>query len=840
MQWTFAYPWILYLLWSLPLWAALLHFLRKRRREKLTRFSGTTLAPRLLPPDAPLPVRLQWAATLLALTLLLIAAAGPRSTERREQEVAVRGRDLVLLLDVSRSMLAPDVHPSRLVRAKADTLDILDALRPGDRVSLVAFRNRATRITPFTTDQRFLRQAITSLSIHSAPPGPTDIAQAIQTAVNLFDGESPAHKAVIMISDGEDLSGEAIAAAQTAGAKRIPFFTVGIGSLAGIALPDPSRPGNRLQHEGETVVSRLQEEPLVTLARLSGGAYIPVGTAAVGAITLGQRIREQLRAVETQAYATIESGDHTELFAYFLLPAILLLLLVGGLSQGQLRIGRRAILAGWLLLAWMPPLQTARAAAPVSDRSHQEIARDAQALHREGNYSEAVARYQEAADHPDTPATTRDRYRYNAAIAALQAGDDQTAEQMLAGLPRLHQADLAHALALFRSGEQAVDGSPEGYQRRLEQWQEAARRLQQAPGEPDAAQDLLTLDGLLPAARQDARRARILEEYAEKDPTALVWEMLQDQRRQQDEVEQSPPAPIGPERLQQFEEWARQRQDLADQYLALSHQLQSAGLPADQLQALEQQQDEIARQIESLEDLLPPEDTRPVETGHPLYQTWRNIGAPETLLAESLRQQQWLLDLANDATNRPPPVSPEELQTEAAGLTDLFADRFQPPPDTEPETLEQIHALASEAGRLQRLAAEMLALPDASGAAEVQQEAVEALRKLSDLLPHPPPESSPQQNDQQEQDQQEQQPESAEGEQDENPPDDPGNKAPPPPEPGDGQDQQESGDEEPPEQTEDTFDLDAMLEQVEQRAREHEERQQERRQRLRSPGDRDW
>ncbi len=843
MRLTFTNTWLLYLLWLVPLWFLLLHSLRKKQEQKRKQFTGPVLARKLLPAENQRFIWLQEIVLASAVFLLLFAAAGPRNARPQEQEVAMRGRDIVLLLDVSRSMLADDVRPSRLGRAKADMLDILDELRPGDRIAIVTFRYRATRISPFTSDRGFLRQTIAGLSIDSAPAGETNIGAGIRMALEIFDDDTPSHKAVVLLSDGEDLTGDALEAARAAAKQDIPFFTVGIGSRSGSTIPDRESPTGLFQFEGEPVITRLEEESLVNLARLTGGAYIPVETAGAGAISLGQRMRDHLRAIEVRTYATLETSDYTEIFHYFLLPAIILLLIGGSLSQGPLRQHARITHAALILLLGASAAM-ANTNHDTPNQSHRVLAREAQQLQQQDQFAEAVQMYLEAAKLPDIPSRLRDRYRYNAAIASLQAGDPETASTLLERLPPIRQANLARALAAFEQGLQATDGSAEGYRERFTQWQEAATLLQhqwQQTGEPQSEEDLQKLDALLAQASQEVRLADILERYAEKEPSQLAWDMLQQQRKQDETLQREDLPPVGPDRLRYFQDRARERNELAEQYLALSHLLRSDGIPPEQYNQLLEEQQALEQQIALLEDLSRPTDKHEAEIGHPLYHAWRERGAPETFLSESLRQQEWLDALARDPdTTRPPPVPLSRLQSEAATLTDRFAERFQLPPETDPELAQEIEALTDDASRLQRLASEMLELDDVASARPVQEEALEALRRLSELLPQ---ETDPETDEPDDDTPDPETPDTPpDGEPDE---DEPDLELPPPPTPEDPDDEEEMEDTpediEPEDEEEDTFDLDAMLEQVEQRSQEYQELLDERRRRLqRQETTRDW
>ncbi|MBR3086546.1 MAG: VWA domain-containing protein, partial [Kiritimatiellae bacterium] len=163
------------------------------------------------------------------LVILSLAAARPQ-WGRSDFKVASRGASLLIALDVSRSMLAADVHPNRLERAKADILDLIGDLR-GDRAGLLAFRGRGVMLCPLTADYAFLRQAIDGVSVDSAPRGETDIADAIEKCLEALATSAEDNCAIVLISDGEDLAGRAAKAAAKAAARNIPIFTVGIGDL---------------------------------------------------------------------------------------------------------------------------------------------------------------------------------------------------------------------------------------------------------------------------------------------------------------------------------------------------------------------------------------------------------------------------------------------------------------------------------------------------------------------------------------------------------------------------------------------------------------------------------
>jgi len=211
----FVNAWVLYLLWLVPVIAWWWYAAGKKLEDRLASFISPDMQKKLRPTASGL--RFRWQVGLLStgMFLLLVAAARPQWGVR-EERVYQRGRDLVIALDVSRSMLANDVHPNRLQRAKADIMDLIKELR-GDRAALLVFRRKAIMLCPLTTDYSYLKQTLETVSTDSAPAGETDIGDAIAKALESLKTDEGAHKAIILISDGEDLSGRGLTAAQEAG-----------------------------------------------------------------------------------------------------------------------------------------------------------------------------------------------------------------------------------------------------------------------------------------------------------------------------------------------------------------------------------------------------------------------------------------------------------------------------------------------------------------------------------------------------------------------------------------------------------------------------------------------
>ena len=299
-------------------------FLRARREKALSKIT-------LSVPKAPAAGVQMWM-VISGLALSLFAAARPQWGKTMEKTTE-RSRNVVVAIDVSRSMLAQDVRPNRLERAKADVADLIDSL-DGDRCALVAFRRTGVVICPLTTDHAYLRGALEHLSTESAPRGETDLGSAIRASLDALDPAADDHNAIILISDGGDLRGEALQNSEIAKKRGIPIFTVGIGDPK-VGAPIPSEDGRGYQkHNSETVKVKLEDVALKSISEASRGRYVPLATAGTAETTLGAIYRRFLRQV-----AAMEQNEEAERVAeryqVFLLPGLVLLIAGAALSKGR-------------------------------------------------------------------------------------------------------------------------------------------------------------------------------------------------------------------------------------------------------------------------------------------------------------------------------------------------------------------------------------------------------------------------------------------------------------------------------------------------------------------------
>ncbi len=292
-------------LWALLLLPAALALFFRAEREatrRLARLIAARLRAQLAPTVSPTRRRLRFAMQLLALAALIVALAQPR-VGYEEQPVKRRGLDVIVAVDVSKSMLATDLAPNRLARAKLAVQDLL-ALLPGDRVGLVAFAGSAFLQAPLTIDYDAVRLAVAELDTELIPRGGTDIAAAIELALDAFGKGESGHRAIILLTDGEELEEDAVKTARRAAEAGVPIFTVGLGSPEGSVVPLPSdrqRLGGTdfvRDREGKVVRSRLDEKRLREIASAAGGSYVR--------LLNGQ---QEMKSLAETGLARLASGD---------------------------------------------------------------------------------------------------------------------------------------------------------------------------------------------------------------------------------------------------------------------------------------------------------------------------------------------------------------------------------------------------------------------------------------------------------------------------------------------------------------------------------------------------
>lgn len=331
----FAYPDVRFLLLAIPLLLVLFGWARRRRARALSALGNAALVARLSVRSAASWHVLRHGATLGAVLLLTLAAARPQSS-LDWVNVEQKGIDLVILLDVSESMAAEDIKPSRLLRAKQDVRDLLSRLE-GDRVALVVFAGVPAVQSPLTVDYGAIRLLLDVVEPGMLPRPGTALEVALDRAVSCFDPEDEgAARAVLLITDGESHEGDIERAIGKLEKERVRVYTLGIGRTEGEPIPVKDGSGKSAYKEdasGQVVMTRLDEETLRRIAVRTGGAYVPVASGTTGVEHVARLIGElEEKGFRSGLYKLYE--DH---FVAFLAPAVLLLLIELGMRNTRRR-----------------------------------------------------------------------------------------------------------------------------------------------------------------------------------------------------------------------------------------------------------------------------------------------------------------------------------------------------------------------------------------------------------------------------------------------------------------------------------------------------------------------
>jgi Ca-activated chloride channel family protein len=330
---------MLHLVWLIPALAVFIYFMDRRSRKALDRMSA--LSGRLATSDHGRQ-RLKATLLLAALFFMVMAAVRP-GWNPQPVTVHQEGRDVVFVVDVSRSMLARDLVPNRLERAKLAIRDALPVLE-GDRVAVVAFAGRSAVVCPLTRDYGFFKWAIDSLSPGSVGSGGTLVGDAIRKVSNdVFDPLEKRYKDLILITDGEDQESFPVEAASIAGQQGVRIIAIGIGDDgrgSRIPITDPSGNGGFLTQNGREVWTRLRPDVLRQVALATpGGRYLH---AATGTFDLGEIYLELIRSEEGRDLGRVEIIRYKEQFQLFLMVVIALLLLEAFLSEEKQATGGAA------------------------------------------------------------------------------------------------------------------------------------------------------------------------------------------------------------------------------------------------------------------------------------------------------------------------------------------------------------------------------------------------------------------------------------------------------------------------------------------------------------------
>ena len=309
----------LYLLLLIPLLAILYALVARRRRHLLAKFGNLELLKGLMPDFSRGRLRLKFVLYLLAFACVVLAAARPQFGSKLREEKS-KGVEMMLVVDVSNSMLAEDFEPNRLERTKYAIGKLFEGLHQ-ERVGLVAFAGEPKVQLPITSDYRMAQAFAKRLSPTLVGEQGTAIGKALQLATLSFSSQSEQSRVIVLITDGENHEDDAVEAARVAKEQGIRIYTIGIGTPEGAPIKIN---GEFVKDEdGQMVVSKLGEQMLEQIASITEGAYVRATKQSIGL----EEIVKSINEMEKSELSTVRYEEYNEQYQYLLAVALALLLI---------------------------------------------------------------------------------------------------------------------------------------------------------------------------------------------------------------------------------------------------------------------------------------------------------------------------------------------------------------------------------------------------------------------------------------------------------------------------------------------------------------------------------
>jgi len=395
---------MLFLIWAVPVFFLVVVYGMKTRQNILARFASSKGIAAIAPETDS---RRRWIKAVLVLCSLLficLALSGPQYGYKW-QTIEQKGVDIIVAIDLSRSMLATDIQPTRLDRAKREIYDLLAMLK-GDRVGLVAFAGTAFLQCPLTLDYEAFHIFLNSLTPDSMPVGGTDISSAVTASLSAFEPKANSQKAIILITDGENTGKtDPLEAAENARKAGVKLFCIGVGSIEGVPVPSESG-GIKKDRSGNIILTKIDEETLKKMAVLTSGAYV---RSVAGSMDLDVIYTKEIRGkMEASTLSTDKKQIWEDRFQWVLALAVIALgveLIVPAVRK------KSAVLGMMFLLLWSVPVQAGNPLKEGIDAYNQ------------GAYDKALKFFIDAQiDHPDRPDIL-----YNIGNAYYHTGDFEAA-----------------------------------------------------------------------------------------------------------------------------------------------------------------------------------------------------------------------------------------------------------------------------------------------------------------------------------------------------------------------------------------------------------------------------
>lgn len=415
-------------LWIIPILTALFLWYLYWKKSTLNRYGEYQVISRLIPDRSKTKNWFKFAVYMLALSFLIVGIANPQVGSQLEEKER-KGVDIIIALDVSNSMLAEDIKPNRIERAKQAVSQFIGRLKD-DRIGLIVFAGKAYPLLPLTNDHASAKMFLENATTDIVPSQGTSIADAIDLATRSFP-QAPRGKALVIITDGEDHEGEVLKKVEAAQNKGIIVHTIGIGSVQGVPIPlirNGAKVGFRTSRDGQTVITRLNETMLQQIAVAGSGIYIRANNSQFGL----NRIYDEINKMEKGEFEGKVFAEFESRFYYFLYMALILLLI-------ELMIFDRN--SRWMhRLSKLIPVLLIFISAGVQAQNPNKTLRQGNRAFEEEKYQEAELHYRKALENDENSfrgnfnlggSVYKQEYFEEAAAAFQRSIANQTDEQKL-------------------------------------------------------------------------------------------------------------------------------------------------------------------------------------------------------------------------------------------------------------------------------------------------------------------------------------------------------------------------------------------------------------------------
>jgi len=569
-------------LWALlavPVLAVAYVFLHYRRKQLLREFVSEPLVAQLAPDASTAKRTVKQALVLFSLACLIVAAANPQVGTRLE-EVKREGIDLFVALDVSLSMKAEDIRPSRLEKAKRDVSDLLRKLQ-GDRVGLVVFAGEAFVQFPLTADYSAADLFINAVDVEAVPVPGTMIGSAIEVALKSFRKDLPTQKAIVVVSDGENTEGDITGAVEKARKEGVRVFAIGMGTPEGSPIPIYGANGERTDYKhdraGTIVLTKLEESALQQIALSTGGSY----RRATNAGNEIDEIHKELAVLQKTEMGSLQVTGFEDQFQYPLTLGILLLIIELMLSERRGKFLTR--LMRLLPAARALPLMLVFCVASASGQTVRSHVASGNESYGKAKYADAEAEYMKALAKD----TSSREAQFNLGNAYYKQQRSDEAQRMYSHRIAASKAPADKEMAYYNLGNTFFKSN------KLEESIETYKRsLRLDPSDEDARYNYLLAKDRL-KKQQDQKKQDKDNKQDKKDQNQQnKQDQKQDQNQQQNQDKQDQ------KNQQQQQQPPQQQQAKPDQ---TNQQQQKNQMPKQQaeriLEALRNNEKEIQKQL---------------------------------------------------------------------------------------------------------------------------------------------------------------------------------------------------------------------------------------------------